>query len=67
IVLQTVHEVDVQASRGWTEQQHEELTREFFESLRQHDYQLLRQWDQQTDFETWLVIAVRRVVCANSG
>ncbi|MGI9516742.1 MAG: hypothetical protein ACR2NP_06850 [Pirellulaceae bacterium] len=66
-VLQTVHEVDVQASRGWSEQQHEELTQEFFESLRHRDYELLRQWDQQSDFETWLVIAVRRVACANSG
>ena len=65
LVLQTVHEVDVQASRGWSEKQHEQLTQDVFQHLRKDNYQLLRQWDGKSDFSTWLIIAIRRITCGS--
>ncbi len=67
VVLQTVQEIDVQASRGWSAQQQEEMTREVFDRVRQDNYRLLREWDEQSDFETWLIIAIRRITCAARG
>ncbi len=60
-VLKTIHEIDIQASRGWPETRHHELARSVFWRLKQDDFQLLREWDDHTDFETWLVVVTRRV------
>ena len=61
-VLKTIQEIDVQTVRGWPESQHHELARTIFWRLKQDDFQLLREWDNATDFETWLVVLTRRIV-----
>ncbi len=66
VVLQTIQEIAVQTSQQWPESQHEQFSRQVFRQLRDDDFQLLRDWDSELDFTTYLVIATRRIVLNKS-
>ena len=67
VVLKTVQQIDTQASHGWTEDKHQQLVTKVFETLQEDDFQLLRNWDNSADFETYLIIVTRRVALGQNG
>ena len=66
-VLQAIQEIDTQSSRGWSEAEHNEYARLVFQRVKEAECKLLGEWDSATDFETWLVVVVRRIVLAKTG
>lgn len=64
VVLKTVHEIDAQSNRGWSEEDHHQMALNVFRCLKDDDHRLLREWDSSSDFETWLIIAARRITLA---
>lgn len=62
VVLQSIQEFDVQTNQSWTEKHREEIARHVFDRLRKDDFDLLRRWDPDSNFDTFLVIATRRIV-----
>jgi len=62
IVLKIIHEINTQVDRDWTEPDHQKLATSVFDHLHQDHCLLLKDWDPSSDFESWLIIAARRII-----
>ena len=62
----TIKEIDKQSGRGWNESEHQDLAKSVFRKLEQNDLKLLREWDPDNDFETWLIVLARRMAFRSS-
>ena len=61
VVVKTIEQIEAQASRNWQPTDRQRLAIGVFDHLKRDQFQLLRERDAQLDFETWLVVATRRI------
>jgi len=61
VVVKTIEQIEVQASRNWQPTDRQRLASSVFDHLKRDQFQLLRERNDQLDFETWLVVATRRM------
>ncbi len=65
VVVKTIEQIEAQASRNWQPTDRQRLAIGVFDRLKRNQFQLLRERDAQLDFETWLVVATRRICLTN--